>query len=502
MSAVIAERVVAPPSPAAPAGAGLTLRADLTREYAAGGNGAWSLAALRSLPYWIDDITRDLGSDLYARMLCDARVSSEVDNFRAAILEDGVILAPAIDDEGADGHALAATIRDAAERMLDDLDTPLDDVLWDLASAIALGNRIAEEVYAPGDVAGQAGLVLVALRPKPRDAVAFVVDRFNRLIGFLARVPGQYGTMPGGLFVAESGTPPPNLLPRGKFAHLPFRPVDGDPRGTSVLRPAYTPWNLKQQAMIEHVKYLTQFASPSLIGTLAQGAQDLREIDADGLPTGRVIRAVDALLDRLLAFRNGTALALPFGTTVAELYSQGNGAAFLDAFAMYNRDITLSISGQTLATTEGEHQARAAAQVHQDTKNTRVRQAKKAIARVLRRDVLRQWVALNWGEAVAAALTPVVGLGSVEEEDLTPRMAAVAALERAGWFAPSQKPQVDALLGLPVRLPAETAQEAERAAQPPPTPAPGGPGQPGQPGRAGQAGSQDDPGAGDNGGAA
>jgi len=462
----ITERITTQGSPSAPSGAGLTVRADLQREYAAGGNGVWSTAFLRGLPLYIDDITRDFGADLYDRMCCDARVSSEVDNFRAAILEDGVVLAPAVDDASADGHALAATIRDAAERMLDDLDTPLDDVLWDLASAVALGNRVAEQVYAPGDVAGKPGLVLRALRPKPRDAVSFVVDRYNRLVGFLARVPGRYGTLPGGLFVAAGGEPPPNLLPRGKFAHLPFRPVDGDPRGTSVLRPAYTPWNLKQQILIEHVKYLTQFASPILVGILGEGAQNEWETGPDGQPTGTVIRAVDVLLTQLIALRNGTALAVPFGTAIQELFSQGTGAAFLDAFAMYNRDITLAISGQTLATTEGEHQARAAAQVHQDTKNTRVRQAKKALARLLRRDVLRQWATINFGEQ-AAALTPLVSLGGVEEEDLTPRMNAVANLQRAGWFTPSQKPQVDGALGLPAREPSETAVERERFTAPP-----------------------------------
>lgn len=460
--ATVAEPLPLPPGESE---AAAVVRADLTREYAAGGDGVWSAAFLRTLPRHIDDVTADFGDDLYDRMLLDARIAAEVDNLRAAVLEDGVVLAPAVADAAEEGYALAATIADAATAMLADLDPALDDALWDLAGAVALGNRVAEEVYAYGDVVGRTGLLLTRLAPKPRRNYAFVVDPFNRLIGLLARIPGEASQ--SGLVVAADA-PPPNLLPRAKFAVYTHRGADGDPRGTSILRPAYTPWVLKQQMLAEHVKYLTQFASPSIIAKLSKLARDKRMKDDAGNFTGEVIAAADALLTELLAFRNGTALVVPPETDVDQLYSQGDGAAFLRAFEMYNRDITLAITGQSLATTEGEHQSRAAASVHQDILATRVKQLKLGIARMLRRDVLRAWVALNWGDRAAQSLTPLVSLGSVEEEDVTPRMTAVAALERAGYLAPSQRPAIDVALGLPERLPAETATETERASQPPP----------------------------------
>lgn len=460
MSAVVAQPL---PGPAGRAG---TARADLTRAYAAGGDGPWSAAWLRALPFHVDDITADFGADLYERMLLDPRVAAEVDNLRAAILEDGVVLSPAVDDESADGYALAATIADAAGRMLADLDPSLDDALWDLLAALALGYRVAEEEYAYADVAGRTGLALVALRPLPRESVAFVVDPFNRLVGYLAAIPGQAGTAAA---LVAGDNPPPNLLPREKFCRFSHRPVDNDPRGTSLLRPVYAPWVKKQQTIREYVKYLARFASPSLVGILGERARDVPLLDDNGDPTDEVTSAADNLLNALLEFRNGTALAVPFGTEVREIFSQGDGAAFLRSLEQDNRDITLAITGQALATTEGEHQARAAASVHQDILATRVRQAKLALARALRREVLAPWVRRNWGDA-AAALAPRVTLGTVEEEDVTPRMAAVAQLERAGYLAPSQRPQVDVMLGLPQRTPEETAREAERAAQPPPTP--------------------------------
>lgn len=452
-----------------PGGSGV-ITADLTKEYAAGGPGH-GVGFLRTLALSIDDITADFGDDLYQRMLCDARVASEVDSLRAAIIEDGLQLAPAVADEGADGYALAKAIHAAAERTLDDLETPLDDVLWDMLKAVALGNRIAEECYEYGDIDGRTGLVLTALRVKPRRMVAFVTDAYMRLVGILATPPGGASLAYAGAISPQS--PPPTLLPRGKFAVLSFRPEDNDPRGTSVLRPAYTPWSLKLQALREHVKFLARFASPAVIGILSPSARDKRVLDpVTNEPTDEVIRAVDALLASLLEFHNGSALVVQAGTEIKELYSTGEGRAFLNAFGEYNRDIALAISGQTLASSEGEHNARAAAQVHQDTRNTRVRQAKKAVARMMRRDVLQQWAVANWGEA-ARALTPLVTLGSVEEEDMTPRWNAAAALNRASYLTPSQKAALDPQIGLPQRTPEEVARETEQAQQPPPVAPPG-----------------------------
>lgn len=472
MSAALVAPVPTSATPA-PSQGGATARVDLRREYVAGGTGAWNSALFRTLPFAIDDVTADFGADLYERISLDARVAAETDNLKAAILEDGVILAPAVSEAGADGYALAATIADAATAMLADLDPALDDTLWDLLSALTLGSRVAEETYEYGDVAGRTGLLLTALRTKPRRNVAYVVDAYNRLVGFLARRVDQPGLV-GATSYVGSVTETANLLPRDKFALLSNRPVDGDPRGTSILRPVYTPWVAKQQMLREHIKYLTQFASPSLVAFLPQGAQDTTVLDEAGEPTDTVLTAAEVMFSKLITFANGTALVLPYGAELKELYSTGDGAAFLRAFEMYNRDITLALTGQSLATTEGEHQARAAASVHQDILATRVKQAKLAVARTIRRDILQQFVRLNWGDDAAKHLTPLVNLGSVEEEDVTPRMTAVAALERAGYLAASQRPAIDVALGLPERTPEETVAETERANQPPPAPiAPG-----------------------------
>jgi phage gp29-like protein len=171
-----------------------------------------------------------------------------------------------------------------------------------------------------------------------------------------------------------------------------------------------------------------------------------------------------ALLASLLAFRNGSALALPAGSAVTPIQSLGDGAAFTRAITDCNHEIIKAILTQTLATEEGEHQARAAAAVHSDVLDTLVRQGKKSVVRMLARDVLRPWVAYNWGPR-ADALVPIPSLGTTEEQDKTALMNAVANLQRAGYPHPSQYPAIDQMLGLPVR---DLTQDAGAEQQPAP----------------------------------
>lgn len=456
----------------------VALRADLAREYVAGGTGGaaiWYQNLARSLAWAIDDLTSDLGDDIYERMLRDAQVASCVAILKASIIEDGVTLAPAVDDEAEDGYALAQELADAAQHMLDHLDTPLDDVLWNMLDATALGNRIAEQSYLlDRTYTGKEQLTLIALRVKPRHNLAFVVDTFNRLLGFLALIPGL-GLVPLQQLIYDPRTVP-NLLPRDKFAVLTFRPIGSDPRGTSVLRPAYTFWNLKQQVIREHLKYLAQFASPSIIGTTPDGAQTQPALDADGNPiAGAAISPEQAMTNALTGgFKNGSAAAFPYGSQFTIIESKGEGQAFLAAYQYYDSQITKAILSQTLATQEGQHQARSAAEVHQDILDTIVRQAKRAVCRMVARDILAPWVRYNYGEQ-AVELTPAVSLGTLEQPDLPALWTAAAALKTASYFAPSQLTDVDAMLNFPRRQPEEveqlqqlTQQLAQQQQNPPP----------------------------------
>lgn len=474
------------PNRSTPAQPGMAeqIAAKLLSEYVAGGvggSGQWFANLAQTLPWAIDDVSGDFGPDLYGRMLCDPQIASVVNLFKASVLENGLEVSPALDDADADGYALGVTIADAAARMLDDLRDPdLDAILWNLMDAVALGHRVAEQVYALDTIAGKEALILAGLRVKPPTMLSFVVDSFMRLLGLVAYIPGVGAPLMQGYLIDPKATP--NLLPRDKFVVHSFRPHDSDPRGTSILRPAFTAWNNKQAIIREHVKYLTQFASPSLLGITPENAIQPLAVDAEGnytAPTGGIVTPEQALMNQLLAFKNGTALVAPYGTTITPLFSQGTGEAFISAMALWDSQIVTAILSQTLATEEGAHQARAAASVHQDVLDTIIRQGKRSLCKALRQDALIPWVRYNWGDDAARTLTPKLALGHAEDPDLPALWSAAAALKAANYLAPSQYQALDAMVNLPTRTGEETARLEAQAAAPPPAPIPGA--RPGQP---------------------
>lgn len=423
------------------------------------GGGFWWYQGQQSralaLPWSFDDVTRDFGDDLYDRMLHDSRVAACDILLRAAILEEGTRLSPAVADADADGYDQAKEILSFCEPQLDDLETALDDVLWDMLGCMALGNRVSEIVYWPFDRSPQAGrAVLRSLTVKPRESTAFVVDAYMRLLGFVGREQGRPLVQAGALIDPATD---PGFIPREKFAVATFRPRNNDPRGTSGLRPAYNPWWLKMQTWQEFLKYLAQFASPSIVGKTAKGATTV--VDPT---TGLTVSAVDALLERLIAFQNGTAMAFPAEYEISLLFSQGDGSAFFRAITLYNNEITMAITTQALAMAEGDKGTRAQATVHQDALGTIVRQAKRSLCRMLRRDVLRNLVRYNYGDALAP-LTPLVSLGETEQEDIAKLITAFAQLQGSGYLDPSQYAGVDRQLNLPPRAAAPNQPAAPPA---------------------------------------
>lgn len=406
-----------------------------------------------ALPWAFDDVTLDFGDDLYDRMEYDSAIAACDILLRAAIAEEGFVLSPAVGDEGKDGYELAVELVDVCNQQLEDLETDPNDVLWDMLASLGRGSRVAEITYHPIDRSPLPGrAVLQSITVKPRQSTAFVVDPYMRLIGLIAQQ--QDGAILSTGQLIEPGDE--RILPREKFAVATHHPRNNDPRGTSAWRPAYNPWWLKMQTWQEYLKYLAQFASGTVVGKTAQGAKE--RIDANG----NRLTAVQDLLNNLLAVQNGSAIAVPYGTEIDIMYSEGEGGAFLSAFQLYNQEITKAITSQTLAASEAEFGTRAQASVHQDALSTLVRQGKRSQCRWLRRDVLRHLVRYNYGDA-AIPLTPKVSLGEVEQEDIAKLMTAVALLQRSGYIHPSQQAGIDRMINLPPRMVTEGEQETKPA---------------------------------------
>lgn len=432
--------------------------ADPRKEYVAGAALQWYLNIPHALPWALDDVATDFGPDIYERMMLDPQVRASLNVQKASVLESGINLLPAVSNKEDDGYAQAVALCNDVEDMFDALGTSIEDTLWNMMDAFGLGNRVAEQVFDLGATrSGKTQYLLQTLAVRPPQSYAFVVDAYNTVLGILGRIPGQPFPVQAGMLLADVQHTP-NLLPRSKFAVYSFRPHNMDPRGTSLLRPAFSAWNAKVQLAREYLRYLTQFATPSLLGFTAPDAEPTASTDA----TGNLVETTpeQVMLVALQAFQNGTAAAFPNGAQVQPIEMSGEGLAFLNAFHHYDTQIIKSILGQTLATEESQHQTRAATGSHKDILDTLTRQIRRSLERMIRKDVLEIWLRLNGLEKLIPLL-PLLTLGQTEDEDKSAMMVAIAQLRRADYLHRSQFSEIDALLGLPVRTPpdADSADE-------------------------------------------
>lgn len=434
------------------------------QEYVSAGGPYWYANSLASLPHPIDDVTLDFGDDLYNRMMNDAQIASLINIFKTGIAADGLTFTAAVPEEDED-HEAAQELADWCTWMIDQLTHSIDEVLWDLMDAMPYGNRVAELVYEHGTGPdGSTQVLLKKIAPKPRRMTAFVVDGFNNLVGLLGQIPGQTFYVQTSMIVDPAALP--NFLDRERFAVLTFRSRDGDPRGQSLLRPAYDSWYVKQQIKVEYLKYLAQFASPLLIGFTADTVDQSEEVDEEGNPepSPEVVMA-----GTLATARNSTALAFVAGAKVDVVKSEGNGEAHLLGIDLQNREMAKATTSQTLATEEGKHQTRASSGTHQDVLDVIIRPGKRLVERMIARDIITPLIVMNFGKK-ALRLLPTPVLGRTEQHDFAAMATAIAALMTSGYLHASQLPLIDVMQGLPVR---DLSQDEILAAQQPPVPSQG-----------------------------
>jgi Protein of unknown function (DUF935) len=395
-------------------------------------------------------------------MLLDAGVRKSFETFRLSVLRDGVTLQPVI-KKGHPGHEQALEAVAFCKRVFDGMLISLDETLYDMSDAMAFGYRSAEQIY----MLDGNDLVLRYIKVKPRRSLAFVIDVYNNVCGMLGLVPGQGAPI---LVEGMIGAPDqiPNILPRAKFAVLTYRKKNNDPRGQSILRSAYNAWNVKQALYPHLVKFLAQFATPMMIGVTGETAQPQNLVGPDGNDildsNGNVITIYpeQQMVQALQHLEGGWLACLPHGSEVNFLEVRSEGQAFYSAFQFLNKEIEGAITGQNLATSEGEHNARAASEVHQDVYGIGVSYGRTCIENMLRNDVLKPLMRYNFG-IEREALTPLVSLTQTEPQDKPAIWGGLAQLYTAGYLVPSQLQQIDAEAGLPVRTDEEVGQAVEMA---------------------------------------
>jgi hypothetical protein len=435
---------------------------------------------VRALPNPIDSLEREFGADIYDQMMKDATVKAGVLVLQQQIMAHRVMLEPAVPaptkpraprpaispvdpdsgpalDPERDAqhrremrqynrdlreHERAMLLRDFCQHCLDGLQVNIHDVMMDLALALAYGYRVAELVYRYANEREMAryelppgALVLKAIKVKPSNSTAFVVDPYWNLMGLVAR-RNLWG---------QIAVKPEEVLDPDRFLIVTWREREHDPRGISDLRHIYSAWWGKMQAWAELLKYLAQFAGPSLIALLESVEAHVPEIDEDGLE----ISLLDEVFNALVAIRSHSVAVLPAGVKeLMPLVVSGQGEAHLNAIAYFDRQIRYGLNLNELAGAEGQHNARAAAEVHQDQGFHTPNYGRIRLTEALHDDALQQLVLLNYGEDWEH-LTPVVTLGGAEQQDMAVMLTAYA---KAGYsFSADMFPALDNSLGLPER---------------------------------------------------
>ncbi len=414
------------------------------REYISGAPDVRLGSYLKALPLYIDDITRDLGDDIYERMQYDSQVFSCLEIYKLATLDVGWSMQPAFGekDDVADIHKQRSQkVLKFCDRVVKQMEQPIDRTLYELLAGAALGSKLCEVTYEDVDdiFDNKPRVHIKSIKAKNRRCITYVVDAFNNILGVLANIPGAvFPVYRGSIF--QDVDELPNMVPREKCIIYTHNPHDNDPQGRSVLRPVYDPWWHKLQAKAEFIRCMALYSVPSVYGTVGEKAQS----SSDGLTPE------ENLLSALQRLRSGSAAAFPYGTIVQTLNVPASIGIFIQALDWYDRQIAKGILSQTLATEEGEHQARAAAETHRDIMDTILLNPRKLLGTTIRNDLLRVLVRLNFGKTWARYYTPFFTVGSsAPREDATQISSAIASLIGSGFLAPNQYAFFEEKLGLP-----------------------------------------------------
>lgn len=478
--------VIARPIP--PARTQAVTPAQLQQERVAGSTALWLWRYLQALTQRIDELEQTLGDDVYYRMMYDPACRAAVDNLKRGVLAPEVRFLPGAEaaekgEEGYEKYRRALDVAAFVTANVKRLRRPsFRKVLWALLDAVAFGNKVVEivleEVQASdfpdaGEYLTQRGgplLVLSKLKARPKRSVAFVVDAYMNCVGLLALSPGMGATF--GLLAPLTLVNPQdqkNFIPRDKFLIYSHDPQNEDPRGTSCLRAAYGFWNDKLQIMLEWLKHLARFGSPSIVGKLAQAAQGQPILDSTGAitfdaTTGAVAVSNPAqdMVNALIQLYNGAVAVVQSDEDVQVLEPQHEGDCFLRGIAECDRQIEKAVTGQNLATSEGKHNARAAAETHSDTKATASAHIRTELEEAVY-ELSYLLTLVNYGPAYLDVV-PVCSVSEAEQQDLPGLWTAFAALDTAGSIKPSMRKRLCAQVDLPTPSDADVKADQELAA--------------------------------------
>jgi hypothetical protein len=394
---------------------------DATREVASARD-RFAADAAEVLSRYHESIARPVTFRDLERMTRDADCSAGLETLRESILADGYSITVDV-EEGKAGYARALRIAQFCERSLSGLEEPFEETFEQLLDALWEGHKLAEQTFRKVLSGQDRGYLLHrSIAVKERGRLSFVVDAARRVLGYLR---------------AEDGTrvTPETFIPAEKIVRLTIKPRNRDPRGTSLLLAAYNAWVLKREALPLFLDWLVRWAEPTVFGFTATSADDPQVVEGeDGAPLvddegcARTVRPTRAMADELANITGRRAFAFSKDAKVQVEHSQGEIAIWERGFAMLGQWITNVILLTAMATREGRHHSRAAADVAVDVMDLRTASLKRVSEACVRTQILRPLVRLNFGDEAAALFTPRFSWGDVERRVSAEEAGALAKL--------------------------------------------------------------------------
>lgn len=302
----------------------------------------------------------------------------------------------------------------------------------------------------PSLVGEKTRLMPTSLKVKPRDAARFVVDDFWNVLGLVptnkSRVDLNWD----------------EIVDREKFMILTLGKQNEDPRGTSNYRPAFNWYNLKTQMPAEMLRFVLEESVPKSVGTMAKdmppfeferdenGTIVYEDPDTKKIP--KMLTGAESFRRQMEGFHSGMGAVIPFDCKLEPykkgLTGTGDAEIFNKLIKIIDDQIEETFLLQTLAQSEGEHQARSASQQVAEILYNLVFLDRWSIAEMLWYDLIRTAVRVNFGDW-AIKYMPMISLGDFVRRDWIEELLALAEAYFKGFVDDSQRPELMQWLNMP-----------------------------------------------------
>lgn len=476
---------------------------DLSREYIT--VDGYSTYQQRILGPTVDEVEIEVDLSTYDRMENDATIAKAKRIIITQVLADELQFAPgATEDEvGAEEYETYVEVMEFCQRVIGGLERPFRETLEQiLGNGIRHGHGIAEIEWEyrldgtstkPADVrtpranksrftamfekfgffsaekyedtsngsgaiqrpalkAQETRLMPKSIKVKPRGAAQFVVDEYLNILGMVPRNRNSLN----GLNWDE-------VVRRDKFMVLTMNKQDEDPRGRSSYRPAFNWFNLKSQVPAEMLRFILEESVPKAVGTLPPDSPPFEferdendniiyetdPVTGDLTSTPKMLTAAESMGRQIKSFRSGSGAVIPHGAKLEPFKKNSNDADFFQkVLKVIDDQMENAILLQVLAQSEGQHQARSAAQQVAELLHSLVFWIRWLLAVMTTSDILETAVRLNLGEW-ALRYMPYVSLGDFVRRDWAQDLEVIAKAYFQGFIDDSQRAELMAWLNMP-----------------------------------------------------